>query len=142
MHLHHEVLTRYRTIAVVGLSPKPERPSHQVAHYMQRNGYRIVPVNPVAAGKKILGETCYGSLAEAAAALAQSGLDIELVDCFRKSEEIGAIADEAIAIAANCLWLQLGVTNPEAEARAEKAGLIVVANRCIKIDHMQLTEPS
>ena len=141
MNLHHEVLSRYRTIAVVGLSPKTDRPSHQVAQYMQRHGYRIVPVNPSAAGETILGETCYGSLAEAAAAMARLDIDIEIVDCFRKSEEIGTLADEAIAIAANCLWLQLGVTNPEAEARAEKAGLIVVSNRCIKIDHMQLTVP-
>ena len=139
--MHHEVLSRYRTIAVVGLSPKTDRPSHQVAHYMQRHGYRIVPVNPAAAGQTILGELCYGSLAEAAAAMAGSHIDIEIVDCFRKSEEIGTLADEAIAIAANCLWLQLGVTSPEAEARAKKAGLIVVSNRCIKIDHMQLTVP-
>ena len=141
MNLHHEVLSRYRTIAVVGLSPKTDRPSHQVAYYMQRHGYRIVPVNPAAAGQTILGELCYGSLAEAAAAMAASHIDIEIVDCFRKSEEIGTLADEAIAIAANCLWLQLGVTSPEAEARAKKAGLIVVSNRCVKIDHMQLTVP-
>ena len=86
--------------------------------------------------QSLLGETCYASLTEAAAALANDGVEIEIVDCFRKSEEIGPIADEAIAIAANCLWMQLGVINEDAARRAEQAGLIVVMDRCLKIDHM------
>ncbi len=135
MNLRNEILNRYRNIAVVGLSPRPDRPSHEVARYMQQHGYRIIPVNPTIAGQKVLGETCYASLTEAAAALAKDNIDIEIVDCFRKSREIGPIADEAIAIAANCLWMQLGVTNQEAAAKAEHAGLIVIQDRCIKIDH-------
>ena len=136
MHLHTEVLARYRTIAIVGLSPRADRPSNQVARYMQSHGYRIIPVNPAIAGQTLLGETCYATLADAVAALGKDNVDIEIVDCFRKSEDIGPIAEEAIAIGANCLWMQLGVVNPEAAARAEKAGLIVVMDRCIKIDHM------
>jgi predicted CoA-binding protein len=136
MHLHTEVLARYRTIAMVGLSPRADRPSNEVARYMQSQGYRIIPVNPAIAGQTLLGETCYATLTEAATALAKDNVDIEIVDCFRKSEEIGPVADEAIAIGANCLWMQLGVVNPEAAARAERAGLIVVMDRCIKIDHM------
>ena len=136
MHLRNEVLSRYRTIAVVGLSPRDDRPSNEVARYMQSHGYRIIPVNPALAGQSLLGETCYATLTEAAAALAKEDVDIEIVDCFRKSEDIGPIADEAIAIAANCLWMQLGVVNPEAATRAEHAGLIVIMDRCIKIDHM------
>ena len=136
MHLHTEVLARYRTIAIVGLSPRADRPSNQVARYMQSHGYRIIPVNPAIAGQTLLGETCYATLVDAATALGKDNVDIEIVDCFRKSEDIGPIAEEAIAIGANCLWMQLGVINPEAAARAEKAGLIVVMNCCIKIDHM------
>lgn len=136
MHLHHEVLARCRTIAVVGLSPRPERASHGVALYMQAHGYRIIPINPALAGQTLMGETCYASLTEAAAALATDNVDIEIVDCFRKSGEIGPIAEEAIAIAANCLWMQLGVVNQAAADAAEKAGLIVVMDHCIKIEHM------
>lgn len=136
MHLRNEVIARYRTVAMVGLSPRPDRDSHEVARYLQSHGYRIIPINPAIAGQTLLGETCYASLTEAAAALAKDGVEIEIVDCFRKSEEIGPIADEAIAIAANCLWMQLGVVNDEAAKRAEHAGLIVVMNRCLKLDHM------
>ncbi len=129
------LLKQYRTIAVVGLSNKPERPSHEVAHYMQRHGYRIVPVNPSYAGSQILGEECHANLSEAAAALKQQGAAIEIVDCFRKSDAIPPIADEAIAIGARCLWLQLGVSNEAAAAKAKAAGLQVVEDRCIKIEH-------
>lgn len=139
MHLRNEVIARYRTIAVVGMSPRQDRASHEVAQYMQSHGYRIIPVNPAVAGQTLLGETCYASLTEAAAALAKENVDIEIVDCFRKSEDIGPVADEAIAIGANCLWMQLGVVNEAAAARAEKAGLIVVMDRCLKIDHMHAT---
>lgn len=139
MHLRNEVLARYRTIAVVGFSPNPDRPSNEVARYMQAHGYRIVPVNPNCAGQTFLGERCHASLTEAAAALGAENIDIDIVDCFRKSEEIPAIVDDAIRIGANCIWMQLGVSNPEAARRAEQAGLIVVQDRCIKLDHMHVT---
>jgi len=140
MQPHDEVLTRYRTIAVVGLSPRIDRPSHQVARYMQAHGYRIVPINPVLAGQKLLGETCYASLTAAASALRAQRADIEIVDCFRRSEQMEPIADEAIVIAAKCLWMQIGIVSAKAAARAAEGGLIVVMNRCIKIDHMQLVQ--
>ena len=136
MHLRNEVIARYRTVAMVGLSPRTDRDSHVVACYLQTHGYRVIPVNPTIAGQTLLGETCYASLTEAATALAKEGVEIEIVDCFRKSEEIGPIADEAVAIGANCLWMQLGVINAEAARRAEQGGLIVVMDRCLKIDHM------
>jgi predicted CoA-binding protein len=137
MHLRNVVIARYRTIAVVGLSARPDRPSYVVATYMQSHGYRIIPINPTVAGEIILGEVAYASLADAAAILAKENIDIEIVDCFRKSEEIDAIADEAIAIGANCLWMQVGVINAVAAERAEKAGLIVVMDHCLKIEHMR-----
>jgi len=130
------LLTTSRTIAVVGMSINPSRASHDVARYMQRHGYRIVPVNPSYAGTPILNEHCYASLTEAADALAKESVKIEIVNCFRKSEAIGPIADEAIAIGAKCLWMQLGVVNEEAAAKAQAAGLKVVMDRCIKIEHM------
>ena len=135
-----DLLTRCRTLAVVGLSPQWHRPSYFAAKYMQAHGYRIVPVNPVVAreGGQILGETAYASVAEAAAALAAQGAKIDMVDCFRKSEDIPPLAEEAIAIGAQCLWLQLGVFNEEAVRRAESAGLRTVQNRCVKIEHARL----
>lgn len=129
-------LTTWRTIAVVGLSIKANRPSHEVAQYMQRHGYRIVPVNPTYAGSPILNEICYASLSEAATALAKDNVKIEIVDCFRKSDAILPIAEEAIAIGARCLWMQLGIVNEEAAAKARAAGLAVVMDHCIKIEHM------
>lgn len=134
------VLAQCRTIAVVGLSPQWHRPSFFAAKYMQTHGYRIVPVNPIVArdGGEILGQPCHASLADAAAALAAQGLRIDMVDCFRKSEDIGPIADEAIAIGARCLWLQLGVINEEACAKARAAGLITIQDRCVKIEHARL----
>lgn len=139
MHLRNEVIARYRTVAVVGLSPRSDRHSHEVAQYLQLRGYRIIPVNPTTAGQSILGETCYPTLSEAASILAKTGVDIEIVNCFRRSEDIGPIADEAIAIGANCLWMQLDIVNVAAAARAEAAGLIVVMDRCLKIEHMRAT---
>lgn len=132
------ILARSRIIAVVGLSAKPDRPSHEVSEYMQRHGYRIVPVNPAYAGTQILGERCHATLAEADAALKKEGARIDVVDCFRKSSEVGAAVDEAIAIRVDCVWMQLGVIDEAAAARAGKAGLSVVMDRCIKIEHMQL----
>ncbi|HJU71928.1 MAG TPA: CoA-binding protein [Paucimonas sp.] len=130
-----ELLTENHTIAVVGLSGNPERPSHEVAAYLQAQGYRIIPVNPVSAGMRILGEPCYSTLAEAATALAEENGIIDIVDCFRNPEAIEPIADEAIAIGARCLWMQLGVVNEQAAAKARAAGLAVVMDRCLKIEH-------
>ena len=135
-----DVLARCRTIAVVGLSPQWHRPSYFAAKYMQAHGYRIVPVNPVVAreGGHILGEPCHASLYEAEQAIARQGGRIDMVDCFRKSEDIPPIADEAIAIGAQCLWLQLGVFNDAAVAKARAAGLTVIGDRCVKIEHARL----
>jgi predicted CoA-binding protein len=130
-----QILEQARTIAVVGLSPKPERASHEVAAYLQAHGYRILPVNPAYAGQQILGEQVYASLREAADALGAGGVKVDVVDCFRKSEDIAPIAREAIAIRAGCLWMQLGIENQAAADMAAAAGLDVVMNHCMKIEH-------
>ena len=130
-----KLLAESRVIAVVGLSPKSDRPSHGVAAYLQRHGYRIIPVNPACAGTHILGEHCYATLTLAAAALAEQQTRIDLVDIFRKSELVEPIVDEAIAIRARGVWLQIGVINEAATDKARAAGLDVVADRCTKIDH-------
>lgn len=132
------ILSSTRTIAIVGMSDKPERASYEVAHYLQHAGYRIVPVNPVLAqrGNKVLGETPYPDLLSAAQALKAAGEPpIDLVDVFRKSDEVPPVVEQAIAIGAPTVWLQLGVTHAEAEQRAATAGLNVVANHCTKIEH-------
>jgi len=131
----HQILAQAKVIAVVGMSPKPDRPSHYVAAYLQQHGYRIIPVNPVTAGTQILGEHCYATLMLAADALAEQGLRIDMVDVFRKSEQVLPIAEEAIAIRARFLWLQIGVINEEAMALARKAGLIAVMDVCPKPEH-------
>jgi predicted CoA-binding protein len=113
---------------VVGLSAEWHRPSYFAAKYMQQHGYRIVPVNPRYAGGEVLGERCYASLAEIPH-------PVDLVDVFRRSEDVGPIADAAIAIGASCLWQQIGVKNVEAAERARAAGLDVVMDRCVKIEH-------
>lgn len=130
------ILRACRTVAVVGLSPRPERDSHRVARYMQAQGWRIVPVNPNAVGQTILGETVYPSLSVAA-----RHARIELVDCFRNSADIPPIVDDAIAIGAQAVWLQLGVEHEAAAAKARAAGLRVVQNRCLKIDHANCPNP-
>lgn len=130
-----QILAEARVIAVVGMSPKPDRASHYVAAYLQQHGYRIIPVNPVAAGTKILGEHCYPTLTMAAAALAEQQLRIDMVDVFRKSEDVLPVAEEAIAIRAKFLWLQIGVINEAAIALARKAGLIAVMDVCPKPEH-------
>ena len=130
------ILGTCRTIAVVGLSPQWHRPSFCAAKYMQSHGYRIVPVNPSA--PEILGERSYASVTVAAAALKEQGLKIDMVDCFRKSADIPPIAEEAIAIGARCLWMQIGVTDEASAAKARKAGLDVVMDRCVKIEHARL----
>jgi len=130
------VLGTCKTIAVVGLSPQWHRPSFFAAKYMQAHGYRIVPVNPTTT--EILGEPCYPSLTAAAQALAAQGAKIDMVDCFRKSQDIPPIADEAIAIGARCLWMQIGVINEAVADKARAAGLQVVMDRCVKIEHARL----
>ncbi|MES2414058.1 MAG: CoA-binding protein [Pseudomonadota bacterium] len=122
------ILKNYRTIAVVGLSHKPHRASFDVARYMQGSGYRIIPVNPNE--KEVLGEKAYATLSDAAA-----HEKIELVNCFRNSEDIPPIVDEAIAIGAKAIWMQLGIAHAQAAEKAEAAGLLVVQDHCIKIDH-------
>jgi predicted CoA-binding protein len=131
------ILADCRTIAVVGLSADPTRPSHGVARYMQANGYRIIPINPTYAGTHILNEHCYPTLTQAKATLAQEAVAIDLVDCFRRSEYIPPLVDEAIAIGARCIWMQLGIINEGAAIKARAAGLKVVMDLCIKIEHMR-----
>lgn len=133
-----EILQDSKTVAVVGMSSKPERDSYIVARYLQAHGYRVVPVNPTYAGTEILGEKAYASLQEAADALAAAGQQVDVVDCFRKSEDIAPVAREAIAIRARCLWMQLGVENRAAADMASAAGLDVVMDRCMKIEHAAL----
>jgi predicted CoA-binding protein len=125
-------LAHCHTIAVVGLSPKPHRDSFRVAKYMQDNGFRIVPINPNA--HEVLGETAYASLTEAA-----QHARIDMVNCFRNSEDIPPIAAEAIAIGAQSLWLQMGVVNDAAAAQAQAAGLTVVQDKCLMVEHARLT---
>lgn len=134
----NRILAESRTIAVVGLSSRHDRPSHEVAQYMQAHGYRILPVNPSYAGSRILGELCHADLAGADAAMKNEGGRIDVVDCFRRSGEVGAAVDDAIAVGARAVWMQLGVTDDDAAERARKAGLEVVMDKCIKIEHMQL----
>ena len=117
-----------KIIAVVGLSAKPDRASYQVANYLQQHGYRIIPVNPNET--VILGEPCFASLGDIP-------FHIDIVNIFRTSKDVPPIIDEAIAMNAGAVWLQLEITHPKAEERARAAGLVVVANRCIKIDHLQ-----
>lgn len=130
-----DLLRNARTIAVVGLSARQNRPSHEVAQYLQANGYRIIPVNPTYAGTYILGEHCYATLSQAAKAVAAETGPIDIVDCFRRSEHIEAVVDEAIAIGAGCVWMQLGIVNERAAEKARAAGLRVVMDKCIKIEH-------
>ena len=125
------ILGTCKTIAVVGLSPQWHRPSFFAAKYMQGHGYKIIPVNPTAT--EVLGQRCYPSLTAAAAEHR-----IEMVDCFRKSDDIPPIADEAIAIGARCLWMQIGVIHEASAAKARVAGLDVVMDRCVKIEHARL----
>lgn len=125
------ILNHCRTVAVVGLSPKPHRASFDIARYLQTNGYRVIPINPNAA--EVLGEKAYATLLEAA----QHG-SIDLVNCFRNSEDIPPIVDDAIAIGAKAVWMQLDISNETAAAKAQAAGLLVVQNQCIKIDHRML----
>ncbi len=124
-----KILRDSKTIAVVGLSPKPHRPSHQVASYLMEAGYTIIPVNP--GQDAILGQTCYPNLRAIP-------IPVDMVDIFRKQEEVLPIAEDAISIGAKHIWMQEGIVNEEAAAKAEAAGLTVIMDRCTKIDHMNL----
>ena len=124
-----EILTKYKNIAVVGLSPDEGKPSYEVAAYLQRAGYRIVPVNP--ACQEILGERCYPTLLDIPG-------EVEIVDVFRRSEFLPDIVEQAIAKEAKVVWMQEGVVNEPAAARAEGAGLTVVMDRCLLKEHNRL----
>ena len=121
------------TIAVAGLSSEPDRPSYRVAQYLQQHGFRIVPVNPrhAAANQSVLGEPCYASLTDIP-------FSVDLVDVFRRTEDVLPIARQAVQIGAKCLWQQIGVENHEADALARAAGLNSVMNLCVKVEHARL----
>ncbi|MFA4901608.1 MAG: CoA-binding protein [Desulfobaccales bacterium] len=123
-----EILDNHRVVAVVGLSSDPNRPSFQVAHYLQAHGYRIVPVNPGC--REILGEKCYASLRDIP-------FPVEVVDIFRKVDAIPGIVDEAIAVGAKVIWMQQGLEEAASALKARQAGLNVVMDRCLKIEHHQ-----
>ena len=123
-----EILHNYRVVAVVGLSPKPVRPSYQVAQYLQEHGFRIVPVNPGC--REILGEKCYAGLKDIP-------FPVEIVDIFRQVDAIPRIVDDAIAVGAKVVWMQLGLEEPHSARQAKQAGLQVVMDRCLKIEHSQ-----
>jgi predicted CoA-binding protein len=126
-----DILKSVRTIAMVGASPYWNRPSYFAMKYLQGKGYRVIPVNPQALGEKILGETVYGDLSEVPD-------EIDMVDIFRRSDAVPALVDQAIAREAKVVWMQLGVRNDAAAAKAEAAGLKVVMNRCPKIEYSRL----
>jgi len=123
------ILKDSKTIAVVGLSPKPQRPSHQVARYLMAAGYTIIPVNP--GHDTILGLPCYPDLRAIPTA-------VDLVDIFRRPETVLPVVEDAIAIGARFIWMQEGIVHRAAAAKAEAAGLLVIMDRCTKIDHMTL----
>jgi uncharacterized protein len=124
-----KILRTAKTIAVVGASPKPWRDSGSIAQFLVGRGYKVLPVNP--AYKEVLGMECYPDLKSTKA-------KIDIVDIFRKPEEVLPIIDEAIAVGATTVWMQLDVVNEEAAQRAEKAGLNVIMDRCIAVDHRRL----
>src|SRR3954451_4792792 len=128
------LLTNARTIAVVGASDRPSRPSYGVMKFLQEWGYRVLPVNPQITGEHVLGEFVWRELA-------QIGLPIDIVDIFRRPQAAGEAVDQAILVGANAVWMQIGVINEEAAARAEAAGLKVVMNRCPKIEIARLGLP-
>lgn len=124
------LLRGVKRIALVGWSPKPDRPSHRVAAFLQRQGYQVIAVNPGQAGQAVLGGVVRATLAEAV----EKDGRIDMVDIFRRSEEAGGVVDQAIAIGAKGVWMQLGVIDAQAAARAEAAGLWAVMDRCPAIE--------
>ncbi len=129
-----DLLANARTIAVVGASDRPDRPSHGVMKALQDHGYRVIPVNPQITGEHVLGEFVWRELA-------QIGVPIDIVDIFRRPEAAGEAVDQAIVAGAKAVWLQLGIVNEDAAARAEAAGLKVVMDRCTKIEIARLGVP-
>jgi predicted CoA-binding protein len=127
------LLHQCRTVAVVGLSPKPERDSHRAARFLQERGYRVIPVNP--GQTEILGETCYPSLSEIPE-------PVEIVDVFRRAEAIPPIAEEAMRIGAKVFWMQLGIRHEEAGEKLRRHPMTVIMDRCIKIEQMRCAEES
>ncbi|MEO1773800.1 MAG: CoA-binding protein [Pseudomonadota bacterium] len=137
-----QILTEVRTIAIVGYSPRPNRPSHAVSHYLAAQGYRVLPINPGHAGETALGERIAADLASIPPTIGP----IHMVDIFRRSEHAGAVVDEAIATllprGLRVIWMQIGVIDQDAAARAEDRGLTVIMNRCPKIEHARLLAPT
>lgn len=129
-----DLLQSTRTVALIGASDRPDRPSYDVMRFMQEHGYRVIPVNPQITGQHVHGEYVWRELS-------QIGVAIDLVDIFRRSEAAGDAVDQAIAAGAKAVWMQLGVVNHEAAARAEAAGLKVVMDRCPKIEIARLNLP-
>jgi len=129
MSLEADILNKYRNVAVIGASSNPERPSHRVVSYLMKHGYHVMPVNPNE--QKILGKTSYPNLSSIPE-------KVEVVDIFRKSEEVMPIVDEAIKIGAKVVWMQEGVVNEEAAAKAGEAGLLVVMDKCMRKQHISL----
>ncbi|SBV99321.1 putative CoA-binding protein [uncultured Alphaproteobacteria bacterium] len=132
--LMRKVLTSVSTIALVGASDDPDRPSHEVMAFLQAHGYRVIPVNPGLAGRTLLGETVFASIAEI-------GAPVDMVDIFRRSSEAGKAVDEAIAAGAKVAWMQLDVIDEAAAARGRAAGLTVIMDRCPKIEIHRLGIP-
>jgi hypothetical protein len=121
-------LSTARTVAVVGCSPNPDRPSHTIARYLMEQGYRIIPVNP--GHREILGETCYRSLSEI-----PRELPVDIVDVFRRSDQVAPVAEEAIARGVGFFFMQMGVVDPASARRLEAAGIPVAMDRCILVEH-------
>lgn len=128
-----EILKSAKTVAVVGISHKEDRDSHKVAKYLKEHGYKIIPVNPKYS--EVLGEPCYPDLKSVPE-------KIDVVDIFRKVEEIPGVVDEAIQVGAGAVWMQLGLVHNESAEKAKQAGLKVVMNKCMKIEHQRLIESS
>jgi predicted CoA-binding protein len=123
------ILRQAKVIAVIGASPKPERPSHQISAYLKDQGYKVIPVNP--GQTEILGDKCYKSLTEVPEA-------VDIVDIFRDPEAVPGIVDEAIAKKAKVIWMQLGIVHNEAAEKARQAGLQVIQNKCISVEHQRI----
>ncbi len=133
MSIEAEVLESYKVVAVVGLSPDPERPSNRVAKYLKQHGYKVIPVNPTL--KEVLGEISYPDLTKVPE-------KVDIVDIFRRSEDVMPVVEEAIKIKAKVVWMQEGIINREAAEKAEKAGLKVVMDKCMRKELMKLKEES
>jgi predicted CoA-binding protein len=130
VRLEAEILRKYRTVAVVGISSREDRPSYRVARYLKEHGYRIIPVNP--RETEVLGERCYPDLCSVPG-------PVEVVDVFRRSRDVPQVVGEAIEIGARAIWMQEGIVHEAAARRARKAGLEVVMDRCMMVEHRRLT---